>query len=543
MLDRLVGYKLSPLLWSKIGRKWLSAGRVQSVTVRLIVEREREREKFKIDEYWRINGSFEKPKTKNQKPKTHIKNAKTKKEEEQILAELVAKDGEKYEASESFDLFDGKYKVTKTTIGGKAQAEKIINDFKTSSFKVTSLDKKEVRRFPPPPFTTSTLQQDSHLRFGFSSKKTMSLAQRLYEKGLITYHRTDSVFLSAKFLSMARNFIKKLYGEKYALEKPRYFKTKSKLAQEAHEAIRPTKLAKFKIRNSKFEKDLTKDHLRLYELVFKRAVASQAKEAVVDTTKVGIISANGYLFEARGSVIKFLGYLKILGKTPEDKILPELEVNQKLKLVDSIPSQHFTNPPPRYTEASLVKTLEKLGIGRPSTYAPTVSTVITRQYVEKEEKKFVPTVLGKTVNDFLVANFPKIIDIPFTAEMEDSLDDIAKGKKEWVPIIREFYNPFEERLKKVYLKAKKVKLPVEETKEKCPECGAKLVIRLGRFGKFLACSAFPECRYTAPFLEKTGLKCPKCKGEVVIKKTKKGKQFYGCSNWPKCKFASWKKPK
>ena len=540
ILDRLVGYKLSPLLWSKIGRRWLSAGRVQSVTVRLIVEREREREKFEKEEYWRINIKL---KTKNEKLKTQIKNKKVKEKEEEILAELVAKNEEKYERITTFDLFDGKYKVTKTTIGSKNQAEKIINDFKNSAFEVISLDKKEVRRFPPPAFTTSSLQQDAHSRFGFSSKKTMSLAQKLYEKGLITYHRTDSVFLSAKFLSMAQKFIKKVYGEKYALEKPRMYKTKSKLAQEAHEAIRPTSLAKFEIRNSKFEKDLTRSHFKLYELIFKRAVASQAKEAIVDTTKLGILSDNGYLFEARGSVIKFDGFLKILGRRPEDKILPELKVHQKLRLIESTPSQHFSNPPPRYTEASLIKNLEKSGIGRPSTYAPTVSTILARQYVEKQEKKFVPTVLGKTVNDFLVANFPKIIDIPFTAEVEDDLDEIAKGEKEWAPIIKEFYTPFEALLKKVYKTAKKVKLPVEKTKEKCPECRANLVIRLGRFGKFLACSAFPECRYTAPFLEKTGIFCPECKGELVIKKTKKGKQFYGCSNWPKCKFASWKKPK
>jgi len=348
ILDRLVGYKLSPLLWSKIGRRWLSAGRVQSVVVRLIVEREREREKFEKEEYWRINSKF-----------------KISNKEEEILAELVARNEEKYERATTFDLFDGKYKVTKTTIGSKNQAEKIINDFKNSSFKVVSLDKKEVRRFPPPAFTTSSLQQDAHSRFGFSSKKTMSLAQRLYEKGLITYHRTDSVFLSAKFLSMAQKFIKKVYGEKYALEKPRMFKTKSKLAQEAHEAIRPTSLVKFEIpalpagrRNSKFEKDLTRDHFKLYELIFKRAVASQAKEAIVDTTKLGILSDNGYLFEARGSVIKFDGFLKILGRRPEDKILPELEVNQKLRLIESIPSQHFSNPPPRYTEASLIKNLK-----------------------------------------------------------------------------------------------------------------------------------------------------------------------------------------
>lgn len=543
ILDRLVGYKLSPLLWKKMSRQWLSAGRVQSVAVRLIVEREREREKFKEEEYWRINGVF-------QKLKTQIKNKKLKEREGDILAELVAKNGERYEKVVSFNLFDGKYTVTKTSIENLASAERIINDFKNHCFEVVSVDKKEVRRFPPPPFITSTLQQEASSRLGFSSKKTMSLAQRLYEKGLITYHRTDSVFLSEKFLRAARDFIKKMHGERYMLEQPRKYKTKSKLAQEAHEAIRPTELA---ARGSRLEArgDLTKDHLRLYELIFNRAVASQAKEAVIDTTKIGILSDNGYLFEAKGSVVKFDGFLKILrraqdrflGQSREDKIVPEVMVGEKLRLVESLPTQHNTFPPPRYTEASLVKTLEKSGIGRPSTYAPTISTILARQYVEKEEGRFAPLILGETVNDFLVKNFPKIIDIPFTAEMENSLDLIAQGEKKWLPVMNDFYKPFKEQLEKVNKKAKKVALPTEETKEKCPKCGAKLVIKIGRFGKFIACSGFPECDYTAPLLEKTGINCPKCGGQVVIKKTRKGKRFYGCENWPKCKFASWKKPK
>lgn len=525
VLDRLVGYKLSPLLWKKLGRQWLSAGRVQSITVRLIVERERERKKFKEEEYWKIGSRFQ------------VLDSR-----EEIEAELKAKNEEKYEEMASFDLFDGKYKISKTIIKNKDQAEQIIGDFKNNSFQVTSLDQKEVRRFPPAPFTTSTLQQNANLRLGFSSRRTMSLAQKLYEKGLITYHRTDSVFLSESFLTSAQKFIEKIHGKKYALDKPRRFKTKSKLAQEAHEAIRPTELV---VQGSRFEVrgKLTKDHLKLYELIFKRAVASQAREAVVDTTKVGVLSSTKYLFEARGSVIKFNGFLKIIGTQFQDKILPELKVGQALKLIESIPSQHLVKPPPRYNEASLVKTLEKSGIGRPSTYAPTISTILTRQYVEKIEGRFAPTVLGESVNDFLVKNFPEIDDIPFTAQMEDDLDEIAMGRKEWRPIIKEFYTPFEKKVKKVNQTAKKIKLPVEETKEKCPKCKAKIVIKIGRFGKFLSCSAFPKCDYTASFLEKVGIKCPECKADLVIKKTKKGKRFYGCSNWPKCNFASWTKPK
>ena len=525
VLDRLVGYKLSPLLWKKLGRQWLSAGRVQSITVRLIVERERERKKFKEEEYWKIGSRFQ------------VLDSR-----EEIEAELKAKNEEKYEEMASFDLFDGKYKISKTIIKNKDQAEQIIGDFKNNSFQVTSLDQKEVRRFPSAPFTTSTLQQNANLRLGFSSRRTMSLAQKLYEKGLITYHRTDSVFLSESFLTSAQKFIEKIHGKKYALDKPRRFKTKSKLAQEAHEAIRPTELV---VQGSRFEVrgKLTKDHLKLYELIFKRAVASQAREAVVDTTKVGVLSSTKYLFEARGSVIKFNGFLKIIGTQFQDKILPELKVGQALKLIESIPSQHLVKPPPRYNEASLVKTLEKSGIGRPSTYAPTISTILTRQYVEKIEGRFAPTVLGESVNDFLVKNFPEIDDIPFTAQMEDDLDEIAMGRKEWRPIIKEFYTPFEKKVKKVNQTAKKIKLPVEETKEKCPKCKAKIVIKIGRFGKFLSCSAFPKCDYTASFLEKVGIKCPECKADLVIKKTKKGKRFYGCSNWPKCNFASWTKPK
>lgn len=526
VLDRLVGYKLSPLLWTKIGKKWLSAGRVQSVTVRLIVEREREREKFKSEEYWRINGRFQKEKVK-----------------EEIEAELVAENGERYETSETLNLFDGQYQVTKTTIQNAGQAEEIISQFKDRPFKVSSLDQKEVKRTPGPPFTTSTLQQEANLRLNFSSKKTMSLAQRLYEKGLITYHRTDSTFLAEKFLNAAAQYIKKVYGEKYALDKPRRFKTRSKLAQEAHEAIRPTKLVKFEIRNSKFQKGLTRDYVRLYDLIFKKAVASQAKEAIVETTKLGIVSVNKYLFEARGQVIKFDGFLKILDKGPADKILPKLKVGDKLKLLEATPFQHFTKPPPRYNEASLIKTLERSGIGRPSTYAPILSTILARYYIEKVEGRFAPTPLGNTVNDFLVKHFPQIIDIPFTANMEDDLDEIAKGEKKWVPVVAEFYKPFEEQLKKVYLTSKKVKLPDEKTGEKCPQCGSDLVVKIGKYGKFLACSAFPDCKYTAPFLEKTGITCPECGSELIIKKTKRGKSFYGCSTYPKCQFASWKKPR
>lgn len=520
VLDRLVGYKLSPLLWQKLSKRWLSAGRVQSVAVRLIVEREREIVKFQSQDFWTIEGVFE--------------------NEPEIRAQLISFKNEKYEKSISVDLFDGKYTTASSTITTQAEAERIIKDLK-SPFTVSAVDKKEIRRFPLPPYSTSTLQQDAGRKLYFSAKKTMMLAQKLYEEGLITYHRTDSFNLAEKFISEARAFIGTLYGKDYVPAEARRYQTKSKVAQEAHEAIRPTDVG---LTNEKIDQtagEFNHDHLRLYELIWKRAVASQAAEAIFDSTTIDLTSSNEYLFEAQGSVIKFEGFLKIMGRENGELELPTVAVGQILKLSQSLPTAHQTSPPPRYTEASLVKTLEEKGIGRPSTYAPIISTIQERQYVTREEKKLVPTELGNAVTDFLVKYFPQILELPFTAQMEDSLDEIANGNLEWKPVVKGFYIPFAETLEKTYQEAEKVKVAVETIDEKCPKCGNPLVIRIGRFGKFVACSTFPKCDYTRQFAEKIDMKCPRDGGDIVIKKTRRGKTFYGCSNYPNCTFAAWKK--
>lgn len=481
ILDRLVGYKLSPLLWRKV-RRGLSAGRVQSVAVRLIVEREREIKAFKPQEYW----------------------------------ELIAK----------FKDFEAKLK---TEIKNEEKADKIIDSLKVSEFKVTDVLKKEIRRNPYPPFTTSTLQQAASNLFGWSAKKTMQVAQKLYEEGLITYHRTDSTNLATEAVTSAREFIDKNYGPQYVPDQPRIFKTKSKVAQEAHEAIRPTSA------NLKHEDE------RLFDLIWKRFVSCQMNEAIYEQTSVDI-AAGIYLFRANGNKQIFDGWQRVNEQLEKNNILPELEINQILKLLELVPSQHFTEPPARYNEASLIKTLEEYGIGRPSTYAPIISTILERNYVEKTDKRLYSTVLGDAVTDFLMANFPIIMDYKFTAGMEDGLDEVANGNKKWVPLIAEFYKPFEETLEKVGENTARVKIETEEVDEKCPQDGSPLVIRLGRFGKFLACSKFPDCKFTKPLTVKLDIKCPKCGGDVILRKTRNKKIFYGCSNYPKCDFASWNKP-
>jgi len=521
VLDRIVGYKLSPLLWYKI-RRGLSAGRVQSVAVRLIVEREREIEKFVPQEYWEIWVELRK----------HIGGLKE--GVPTFLAKLQKINGQLVE------------------IKNEVQAKPIVEELKKSNYEVLAVERREVFQSPPPPFTTSTLQQKAAQVLRFSSKKTMQIAQKLYEKGLITYHRTDSVALAKEAVEMIRDFIAKNYGKEFLPESPRVFKTKSKVAQEAHEAIRPTAL-NFQFSSTNFQ---TKDEQKLYELIWKRAVASQMTAAVWDQTKVevqGTTEKNIYILGAEGKIIKFEGWMAAYGGVQSSKFkiqnygeeIPEMKKGEDLDLVEVDPQQKFTQPPPRYTEASLIKTLEKLGIGRPSTYAPIVSTIQQRQYVEKKEGKFWPTPLGITVNDFLVEYFPDIVDYEFTAKMEDSLDAIARGEKKWQPVLSEFYGPFSHKLEGVGKAAEKVKVPAETTGEKCPKCGiGELVVRVGKFGKFVACSRFPECNYTAQYIEKVeGVKCPECGGEVVIRKGKNGKRFYGCTNWPKCKWASWRKPK
>ncbi|MBI3956296.1 type I DNA topoisomerase [Candidatus Gottesmanbacteria bacterium] len=535
VLDRLVGYKLSPLLWQKLSRRWLSAGRVQSVAVRLIVEREREIEKFAKEEYWTIEGCF----LASQGTSLRSQGSTL---ENNMVAQLVSKDGIKYEKTLTYDLFDGKYTTTSSAISNQSSALSIITDLK-APYTVSAVDKKEVRRAPPPPYTTSTLQQDAGRRLGFSAKKIMQLAQKLYEEGMITYHRTDSVNLSEKFLIEARDFIGHTYGSGYLPDKARRYQTKSKLAQEAHEAIRP---ADVQVQSTQFTvhtQEINRDHIRLYDLIWKRALSSQAREAVFDSTTIRITSVNAYLFEAQGSVITFEGFLKIIGRdTDGDVELPDVAVGQTASLDRAIPTQRFTSPPPRYTEAALIKALEEKGIGRPSTYAPIITTIQERMYVTREDKKLIPTDLGFTVTDFLVRYFPTILELPFTAAMEDEFDAIAAGRKEWQPVIREFYVPFAADLDKTYDTAEKVKMPVEILEEKCPECESPLLIRTGRYGKFIACSTFPKCKYSRQIVEKIDKKCPRCGGDIVIKKSRKrSKTFYGCGNWPKCDFAAWKK--
>jgi DNA topoisomerase I len=521
VLDRLVGYKLSPLLWQKLSKRWLSAGRVQSVAVRLIVEREREIASFVKKEYWTIEGDF------------------IGLQGESLKAHLVSKDGVKYEQALVFELFDGKYTTTSSTIETKDMADGIVADLK-SPFVVSAVDKREVRRNPSAPYTTSTLQQDAGRKLYFSAKKTMQLAQKLYEEGYITYHRTDSVHLSDKFVTEAKAYISSTYGAQYVPEKQRTFQTKSKVAQEAHEAIRPTDVA---LTHDKLESsgDINRDHHRLYELIWKRAIASQTKEAVFDSTTIGIASSNGYVFETQGSIVKFDGFLVVMGRDSDEIVIPAVSVGEIVQLSATIPEQHVTNPPPRYTEASLIKALEEKDIGRPSTYAPIISTIQDRQYVVKEDKKLLPTELGNSVTDFLVQYFPNILDLPFTAKLESDLDEIANGQKRWQPVIAEFYGPFEKELATSYEQAQKVKAAVEELDEKCPDCGNTLVVRIGRYGKFVACSTFPACKYTRQFAEKIDIKCPRCGADMIVKKSRRGKVFYGCGNYPTCTFAAWKK--
>ena len=502
ILDRIVGYNLSPFLWKKVVRG-LSAGRVQSVAVRLIAEREREIQSFTPQEYWSITALLKKGK--------------------EFKALLDKKDGKN---------------IPKIEIKNKKQAEGIVQELKDSQFQIEKIQRKEIKKYPLPPFKTSTLQRTSFQFFKYSTKKTMFLAQSLYEQGHITYHRTDSLNLSSLALNQAEEYIGREFGKNY--HNLRRYKTKEKSAQEAHEAIRPT----YVTNNPKsLEKKLKKEELRIYELIFKRFTASQMKEAIFDSTSVDI-KAKNYTFTATGQILKFDGFLKIYPMKFEEKELPELKEKELVELIKLLPEQHFTKPPARYNEASLVKILEENGIGRPSTYAPIISTIQLRNYVRKnEQKRFQPTEIGITVNDILVEHFPEVVDIKFTSQMEGNLDEIAQGKKEWNKIIEEFYYSFSENLKKKEREVEKKNLS-EKTDKLCPKCNSQIIIKFGRFGKFYACTNFPECKYTESLNDnKLGITCPKCKkGEIIEKKTKRGKLFYGCERYPKCDFAVWDKP-
>lgn len=514
ILDRLVGYKISPLLWKKV-RKGLSAGRVQSVAVRLICDREEEIRSFVPKEYWN----------------------------------LVAKLFE----SKNNELIDAKFhgkKNGKIEINSNEEMQQILKDLEGKEYKVEKVKKGEKKRNSPLPFTTSSLQIDAYKKLGFSTKKTMVIAQQLYEGlnvkgegdvGLISYIRTDSVRISEEAKNEAKKFIIDKYGEKYY--KRSYTQTKaSRKIQDAHEGIRPTSVMRIP---DLISVSLTKDQFKLYQLIWNRFIASQMQPALYDTIAVDII-AGEYIFKATGSILKFPGFLSVYKEEKEDKeenvILPKIQEGQVLKLKKLIPTQHFTEPPLRYTEATLVKTLEEKGIGRPSTYAPTISTILARGYVVKEKKFLVATELGETVTALLIEHFKDIVNIEFTANMEKELDNIAEGEKEWVDLIKQFYTPFELILRKAEQTIGEIKLQDEISDEVCELCGRNLVVKMGRFGKFLACPGFPQCKNTKPILESIGVKCPKCEGDLIIRKTKKGRKFYGCSNYPKCDFVTWDEP-
>jgi DNA topoisomerase-1 len=524
ILDRLVGYSISPILWEKV-RGRLSAGRVQSVALRLIVEREREIESFVPVEYWSIHGEFKPQGLKS----TFI--AK--------LAKIDDKDPE---------------------LPNEETVKPILVDMETAAYTVTKVKRGERRRKPSAPFTTSTLQQEASRKLGFTARRTMALAQGLYEgqdvgngstTGLITYMRTDSTNVSSLAQQEAREYVTGKYGADFLPPEPPQYTKRSANAQEAHEAVRPTSVMRTPEQVQKF---LEPAMFKLYRLIWQRFVASQMEAAVYDTLQVevtGRTNEHEYLLRASGSAVKFMGFLVVYeeaknedAKSEEEnvKIPAGIEEGQKQGLIRLIPEQHFTQPPPRYSEASLVQALEEDGIGRPSTYAPTISTIQQRGYVLREEKRLVPTDIGVQVNDLMVEYFSDIVDLKFTARMEEDLDMIASGQAEWVEVMHEFYHPFAEDLKRAQAEMPVTKSGPEPIGRQCPDDGGELVIRYGRFGKFISCANFPNCRYTEPWLEKIGVYCPKDHGDLVEKKTRKGRTFYGCANYPNCDFTSWKRP-
>lgn len=509
VIDRLVGYKLSPFLWKKI-RGGLSAGRVQSVAVKLIVEREEEIKKFKPTEYWTISASLE-------------------------------TSANPFEADVS--EINGK-ELGKFDIGTEKKAHAIVEDLNGATFAVEKVTRKESKRNPLPPFTTSTLQQTASSRLGYSAKKTMMLAQRLYEAGYITYMRTDSVNLSKESTSAAKDWLLSELGKEYATDVPRMFKAKSRLAQEAHEAIRPTN-------PGQMPEGLTAEpqEKKVYDLIWRRFMASQMPPAVFDATTI-LIKADGdktYMLKATGSILKFDGFLKVWQSKISENELPIINEGDKLDAAEIVPTQHFTEPPPRYNEASLVKTLEEFDIGRPSTYAPIISVIQDRGYVEKNAaRRFEPTEIGVIVNGVLNEHFPNIVDVGFTADIENQFDSVAHGERDWHLVVEKFYNPFEKNLEVKYEEVKEEEF-VEETDEKCETCGSGMVVKHGRFGKFLACSKYPECKTTKSLKappQTIDMKCPTCTdGDVIIRYTKRKKAFFGCSRYPDCDFASWTDPR
>ena len=575
ILDRLVGYELSPFLWNKVARG-LSAGRVQSVAVRLIVEREREIQKFKAQEYWTIDTIF--VKTQNL---ASLSSASKPLDEKNLpegcfVAKLHSINGD---ALKKFD------------IGDEEHAKKIEKGLDNAKYDISKITKKETKKKPSPPFTTSSLQQDGNHKLGFSAKQTMRVAQQLYEQGYITYMRTDSVNLSTKFLDDSKAYIDKNFGKNYSLSEPRLFKAKSKTAQEAHEAIRPTEAAQDP---DSLKSALDPHQERLYSLIWRRAVASQMPEAIMDNTSIDISTKTDadYMFRATGQTVKFDGFLKVYPGAQKEDLLPKLDKKEVVDLAKLTPNQHFTEPPARYSDATLVKALEEFEIGRPSTYAPTISTVIDRGYVERiENRRLKPTDIAFLVTDVLVEHFPNVTDYKFTARMEDELDEIAEGKLDWEKSIDDFYQPFKKNLMEKTETLDKKDLTEEKTDKVCDKCEKPMIIKTGRFGRFLACTGYPDCKNTKPIngdgepeepettdekcedcgspmqfkhgrfgkflgctkypdckgiknIEKgTGVTCPECgKGEIIEKKSKKGRTFYACNQYPDCKTAFFAKP-
>lgn len=534
ILDRLVGYNVSELLWEKV-RNRLSAGRVQSIAVRLIVDREREVETFVAQEYWTLDAKLRK-----------------------------AQNGKKVDAKPFLArLF--KIGTKEVHFTSKNDVDEHLDALKHSQYAVVDVKRGERSRRPSPPFTTSTLQQEASRRLGFNARRTMSVAQQLYEGigigsegtvGLITYMRTDSTAVSHQAQKEARDYISKRFGKGYIPARAPIYRTKTKGAQEAHEAIRPTGIMR---EPDAIKRHLTSEQYRLYNLIWQRFVASQMENAVYNTLRVDIDAGTTpnerkYHFRVSGSTIKFNGFLALYEDArdedlaldeDEGRILPDLTVDELLDLLQLVPEQHFTQPPPRYTEASLVRTLEEFGIGRPSTYAPTVAVIQDREYVARDDKRLIPTDTGRIVNDLLVEYFPEIMDYQFTARMEDELDEISEGRREWRPMLGDFYTPFQRQLQHARDTAPDMKAE-EEIGRACPVCAKALVIRYGRFGKFIGCSDYPNCRHTEPWLERLGVSCPVCGkthgGELIIRKSKRGRTFYGCARYPECEFTSWKKP-
>ncbi len=519
ILDRIVGYELSPMLWKKMGKNWLSAGRVQTVALRLIVEKEKEINGFRKEPYCQIISNFQFP----------ISN-----EKELLKAKLISKNGEKYEQKIKLRLFDGEYEYTKTAISKKI-AQTIQVDLFSDRFLISDIKESIQTRYPPPPFSTSLLQQEAFHRFGFTSRMTMKLAQDLYERGHITYHRTDSFNLSTQFVFKAKDYITATYGEKYTLEKPRGYRTKSRMAQEAHEAIRPTKL------ENKKKKSLTQHHEKLYSLIFARAVSTQMKEAEIKNIQMSIIAQKGYEFLSEKQQVLFDGFLKVLnpGFVKNNSSPIDIKKGEPITLLSSNIEELETKPPPRYNEATLIKTLEEKGIGRPSTYVPIISLIQMKNYVEKDFRNFLPTKLGQAISDYLSTAFPDVFSLDFTASMEEGLDSIAEGAKDFVQLLREFNNPFQRELTVRKRDISTIDVE-EEINELCPNCSSKLIVRYSRFGKFMACSTYPNCKFTKSFLKTIpNKKCPDCEGAIVVRFTKSKKRFYGCSNYPKCTFSSW----